>query len=143
MLDEKGEAPANRQSDRDALQSQLTKILSETDGLPSVAKRRLPRQLKQLPTTTIVKISNATGTTASELNLITADRPGLLASVGLLFAELGLSVLNARITTLGERVEDVFSIHDRSGLPITSEEEIYLLENTIRQRLDSPLANER
>jgi [protein-PII] uridylyltransferase len=143
VLDEKGKAPTSRQSDRDALQSQLTKILSATGGLPSVAKRRLPRQLKQLPTTTIVKISNATGTTASELNLITADRPGLLASVGLLFAELGLSVLNARITTLGERVEDVFSIHDRSGLPITSKEEIYLLENTIRQRLDSQLANER
>lgn len=141
VLDEHGKAPGKRPSDREALQTQLTAILSATGRLPSVPKRRLPRQLKQLPTATIIKITNRSGSGASELNLTAADRPGLLASIGLLFAELGLSVLNARITTLGERVEDVFSILDKSGRPITSLEEIYLLENTLRQRLDSQLVN--
>jgi [protein-PII] uridylyltransferase len=140
VLDEQGNVAGKRQSERDHLQDELTKILSQSNEFPSIAKRRLPRQLKQLPTATRVKITNHDGATASELNLIASDRPGLLASIGLLFAELGISVLNARITTLGERVEDVFTIQNEAGFPIASDEEIYLLENTIRQRLDRQLA---
>jgi [protein-PII] uridylyltransferase len=140
VLDEQGNVAGKRQSERDHLQDELTKILSQSNEFPSIAKRRLPRQLKQLPTATRVKITNHAGATASELNLIASDRPGLLASIGLLFAELGISVLNARITTLGERVEDVFTIQNEAGFPIASDEEIYLLENTIRQRLDRQLA---
>ena len=46
----------------------------------------------------------------SVLKVVTSDRPGLLARLGLLFVELGLSVQRAHITTLGERVEDMFQI---------------------------------
>ena len=46
----------------------------------------------------------------SLLTVVTSDRPGLLARLGLLFVELGLSVQRAHITTLGERVEDMFQI---------------------------------
>jgi len=143
VLDEHGNVAGKRQSERVHLRNELTKILSRSDHFPRIAKRRLRRQLKQLPTNTVVKITNPDGAAASELNLIAADRPGLLASIGLLFAELGISVLSARITTLGERVEDVFTIQNKAGAPIASQEEIYLLENTIRQRLDRQLADER
>ena len=88
VLDEHGNVAGKRQSEREHLQNELTKILSQSDDFPSIAKRRLRRQLKQLPTTTVVKITNPDGAAASELNLIAADQPGLLASIGLLFAEL-------------------------------------------------------
>ena len=64
----------------------------------------------------------------------------MLARLGRLFQELGLSVISARITTLGERVEDVFYIVDESGKPIRNRERIYLLENTLRQKLDNQIA---
>ena len=50
------------------------------------------------------------------------------------------TVSGARIATLGERVEDVFEISSREGEPITDEEAVYLLENTLRQRLDRQVA---
>ena len=46
----------------------------------------------------------------SVLKVVTSDRPGLLARLGLLLVELGISVQRAHITTLGERVEDMFHI---------------------------------
>jgi [protein-PII] uridylyltransferase len=73
--------------------------------------------------------------------VIAADRPGLLAAIGTIFADLDISVRQAHIATLGERVEDVFEIVDAEGLPFRDGERIYLLENTIRQRLDNQIAS--
>ena len=80
---------------------------------------------------------NRAGEPFSTLTLLTADRPGLLARIGLLFHELGISVLGARIATLGERVEDIFYLQGTEGGPITDPEFRYALENTLRQTLDS------
>ena len=98
--------------------------------------QRLPRQHRQLHRPTEVCLENGTGQRYSTLSVRTTDRPGLLARIGALFFELEVALLEARIVTLGERVEDVFHIQDRAGAPITDPEAIYQLENTLRQALD-------
>jgi [protein-PII] uridylyltransferase len=40
-----------------------------------------------------------------------ADRPGLLSSVARVFLQHGLNLVDARITTLGARAEDVFVVN--------------------------------
>ncbi|MCW5588434.1 MAG: [protein-PII] uridylyltransferase [Legionellales bacterium] len=47
------------------------------------------------------------------MELFCVDRPGLLAKVSIALVEQGISIQNAKIVTLGERVEDVFYITDR------------------------------
>ena len=53
--------------------------------------------------------------------------------------EMKLTLLSARITTLGERVEDIFIVQNEHGEGLCNSEEIYTLKHTLRQRLDSEL----
>ena len=52
------------------------------------------------------------------LELVTADRPGLLSKVGQAFIAQGVDIETAKIMTIGERAEDVFYISDESGAPL-------------------------
>ena len=53
--------------------------------------------------------------------------------------EMNLTLQSARITTLGERVEDIFVVQTAAGEALSDTEEIYTLQHTLRQRLDSEL----
>jgi [protein-PII] uridylyltransferase len=140
VLEENGSPPSREGGRREFLLRRLSEELHDPSEYPSVVKRRTPRRLRQLTRATEVSIRNRRGTRHTELTIVASDRPGLLATIGLLFHELGLSVQSARIATLGERIEDVFDIVDADGKPIRDRERIYTLENTLRQRLDSQIA---
>jgi len=47
--------------------------------------------------------------------MITNDRPGLLATVAQLFLKHNIALHNAKINTLGSRVEDSFLISAQNG----------------------------
>jgi [protein-PII] uridylyltransferase len=70
------------------------------------------------------------------LEVMTPDRSGLLARIGRVFLANGIRVSNARITTLGERVEDVFFITGADGGPITDPDAAEKLQRDIRSALD-------
>ena len=122
--------------DRESLVEHIRSAVSDPE-IGTFGNRRVPRRLRQLARPTEVSLVDREGAPYSTLTLLTADRPGLLARIGLLFHELDISVLGARIATLGERVEDVFHLQTRSGGPLTDPEFRYAVENTLRQTLDS------
>ena len=57
--------------------------------------------------------------------------------IGSLFVELDIVVHQARITTLGERVEDVFHITDIEGNRILNRARINQIVSSLEQRTDS------
>lgn len=55
------------------------------------------------------------------LHIVTKNRPALLAIIGILLTKLDVWVHSAKITTLGERAEDVFRISDTAGNILSSD----------------------
>lgn len=97
----------------------LIEGLRNPDEYQSIIQRRVPRQLKHFAFAPKVTIHNDTQRAQTIIEIIAPDRPGLLARVGRLFREFELSVQNAKIATLGERVEDIFFVTDARHQPLS------------------------
>ena len=83
---------------------------------PSIEISRRPsRQMRHFNTPTTVYFAKDENAERTVLELITADRPGLLSLVGRVFAELGVVLEAAKIGTIGERAEDIFFVTDDQG----------------------------
>ena len=52
------------------------------------------------------------------LEISTIDRPGLLHAIVNTFEDLNIIMIDAKISTLGERVDDIFFIQNTSKLPL-------------------------
>lgn len=72
----------------------------------------------------------------SVLELITADRPGLLSIVGGVFRKHGILVETAKIGTIGARAEDIFFITNTEHKPITDAAVIKHLSQVLTRLFD-------
>ncbi len=113
ILDEHA-SPLGKDSNRvERLAKAIRDELTNVEEHHQVAGARTKRALKQFPVRTTATLSD--GPRYSMLEVTTADRPGLLAVIGQIFVKYDLRLHSARITTLGERVEDIFMISDARG----------------------------
>jgi len=69
-------------------------------------------------TTTRVTITLDARNNRSALELVAGDRPGLLCDVGKVLWEERVDLQGARISTIGERAEDVFYVTDLQQQPL-------------------------
>ena len=69
------------------------------------------------------------------LELIAADRPGLLSEVGKVFKAEHVAINGSKIMTVGERAEDVFYITDNDGR-VLSEESCQKVHDSLVRALD-------
>lgn len=114
----------------------LQKELALVDEYREIITRRTPRRLKHftLPTRTSMRNDMISGYTL--LEVISPDRPGLLACISRIFIKFDIHLQNARIATLGERVEDIFFITDSQGQPLSDPALCEALQRDICQQLD-------
>lgn len=95
----------------------MTATLARDPLTVTPVRRAMPRQLKHFRVPTRVAFGlNAAGRT--ELSLVCTDRPGLLALVSAVFRSRRLRIIDARIATFGERVEDFFQLTDETDHPL-------------------------
>ncbi|KXS52865.1 MAG: [protein-PII] uridylyltransferase [Marinobacter sp. T13-3] len=118
------------------MRTRLIEELDDPEDYPDIIHRRTPRQLKHFAFPTEVTLSNDTINQRTVMEVITPDRPGLLARIGQVLLEHRVRLTNAKIATLGERVEDVFFITDEHGAPLRDVEVCQALQRDLSKMLD-------
>ncbi len=127
----------------DALINRVRNVILDelllVDDYRSIIQRRLPRELSHFNSPTKTYLSTDITNSHSVLEIVSPDRPGLLVHLAHIFVAFDITIINAKIITLGERVEDVFFIATKEGLPLTDPELCESLQTTICKKLDSEL----
>ncbi|MEC9285476.1 MAG: HD domain-containing protein, partial [Pseudomonadota bacterium] len=136
VLEDDGK-PIRKPGRKREVQENLSQALTQGTRPPTSQPKKISRRLRHFVTQTEVIITNPDDTFESILQIISSDRQGLLSMVGSLFVELDIVVHQARITTLGERVEDVFHISDLDGNPILDHTRINQIVSSMEERIDS------
>ena len=99
--------------------------------------QRISRQAKYFPIPTDIQFHSDPVNDQTILELITTDRQGLLAQIGQVFNQQKIKLHNAKITTIGSRVEDVFYITDSSFQPLSDP----IKQEQLRKELLNVLGN--
>jgi [protein-PII] uridylyltransferase len=128
-------AQALNKVDCDRLKKRLHTVLQEA-SLPKPVVRRLPRRLRPFKSTARIQFSAAHGGDKTLMDLACSDRPGLLANISSAIVACDVRIHDARITTLGDRVEDAFILSDNQNAPLSRElrtELLLTLKETLGQ----------
>ena len=142
VLEASGEPVDNTLRVEEIRTALLKEITREDQGEWHVS-RRMPRQYRHFPIKTRIGLKQDPDDRRTTLELITADHPGLLSQVGKAFTECGIRLLNARITTLGARVEDIFEITDLEDRPLKDADQIACLEKALHKHLGSDAGTQK
>ncbi len=109
------------------IQADLDRTLQARGSLPPPGKGRLSRRVKSFPVTPRVDLRPDEKGQRWLLSVSASDRPGLLYLIARVLAEHHISILLAKVSTLGERVEDSFLIegselqHNKAQIAIETE----------------------
>ncbi|HET6724901.1 MAG TPA: [protein-PII] uridylyltransferase, partial [Gammaproteobacteria bacterium] len=121
---------------------EIAAILKREIGRPGVSPmavtRRAPRQVRMFSTPTVVAFTADERNRRTVMEITAGDRPGLLSEIGRVLEQQQIHLQNAKVTTVGERAEDVFFITG-SGEALDDDAE-QQLRSTLLERIGSPAA---
>ncbi len=109
--------------------------LRKPADVPRSVRRLAKRQLKHFTIPVEVNFTRDASNRHTVMEVIAADRPGLLARVGWALADARVRIRHAKIATFGERAEDVFYVTDAHDRPLADARlgEVY---RSVRAALD-------
>ena len=109
------------------VETQLTRVLAMAGPLPEPRRGRVSRRVKSFPITPRITLRPDERAQRWIVTVSASDRSGLLYGIARVLARHHINLQLAKISTLGERVEDTFLIdgaelqHNRAQLAIESE----------------------
>lgn len=94
--------------------------------------RKISRQLKHVNVPTKVRFYNRQDD-ATLVELEALDAPGILAKIGHAFVDSNVTLKLAKISTIGERAEDIFIVTNADGVALSPHEQVELKNNILRK----------
>ena len=135
VLESNGQPVGDKSSRIEKIISTITRNLEQKEAR-QVQARRMPSMLKQFTHKTRVNVTQDEERGVTALEVISADRPGLLAVIAGVLADFNINLVSAKITTLGDRVEDTFYVTDEAGHRLVDQGHVERVQNAICMELD-------
>ncbi len=110
------------------IQERLSRVILEGKPLPAPTQGKLSRRSRSFPTPPIVDIERDESQRSWVLQVTCSDRIGLLFAIAVVLARHGINLATAKISTMDERVEDVFLIE---GAVLENPDEVVQIESEL------------
>ena len=119
------------------IEKRLLKALQSDSIYQAPHNTRKPRQLRAFDHPTQVQFEQdyLNGRTVMEISAI--DMPGLLSIIANVIAEKNIDITHAKISTLGEKVDDIFYLTTPGGDAITDQSTLDALATDLVQALET------
>ncbi|WP_082627160.1 [protein-PII] uridylyltransferase [Colwellia sp. TT2012] len=121
VLDSRNKPLRERFYTKEISQALVDKLGQE--GVCYLPEPKLPRQIKQFKVPLRVNFIKIHAKNRTMIEIIALDRPGLLSNIGQVFQQEQINIHSAKITTFGEKADDVFTISTLENNALTSQEQ--------------------
>jgi [protein-PII] uridylyltransferase len=139
VLESSGKPVGNNPKRLAEIEKVVTDYLNSDMSAITPSHIRLSRKDKYFSQGIEINWLNSPEKNYSTVEINCPDQSGILASIGKVFANNELNLLDARITTLGERVEDLFFVKGASGNIIDDAETIDRITSELKTELEQRL----
>lgn len=138
VLDERNQPIQDKQRLKE-IQQKLEQALTKPSSYSTIIRRKTARTLKHFNIKTQISLSNLADKQQTRLDIIAADRPGLLAKIGSILSAHNIQIVAAKILTEGERVNDSFFITDKNGCPLSDKHQCESLKQALIEGLNEQI----
>jgi len=90
---------------------------------PTLKSKSAPAYIDNFKVPTRVSFIETSSDKNTMLEIIALDHPGLLAKFARIFQQCNVNIHSAKITTFGEKAEDVFTVSNGDNLALTLEQQ--------------------
>lgn len=131
------EEPIDDEKQCELVKTELAHALEHPEDITPSINQDLPRQIRELRVPVEIYFDISTVNNYTTMEIKAPDFPGFLASLGNAFVDCSIAIHNARISTLGERVHNLFHISNLDYKPL-DEKHKEQLKTVILEYLQQP-----
>lgn len=114
---------------------EITKTLLQEELAENTVAQFVSSRLRHFQSTPGIRLTNARHLDHTSMHIHATDHPGLLADVAHALAILEIRVISARVSTLGEKVHDIFYIANKQNRKILDKKEQQQLIDLVTEKI--------